>query len=135
MKKNNKIITASFIVIIVFWLLRSEYKNYQLKNNYKFSVGRINRVTTTEGKYNKPTLFYEFSINNNKQVNENLFSFCKNLSENDLSLLLVNKSFPVAYSVKDANQSIIIITRKDAAMFNYTIPDSMLVYDSILTCK
>ncbi|MFL9482881.1 hypothetical protein ACI6Q2_08890 [Chitinophagaceae bacterium LWZ2-11] len=135
MKSSSRIIGVLVIVFCIGWVLSAVYKKQQLKNNFKLSEGHVNRIIKPTYKNSNRSIQYEYEVAEKKYSGESGFNVCEKISENDLNLLLVNKSFPVAYSVKDANQSIIIITRKDAAMFNYTIPDSMLVYDSILTCK
>lgn len=49
--------------------------------------------------------------------------------------LLENKNFPIAYSAKDESTCTILLTLENAQKFKYTFSDTLLRYDSILTCK
>ena len=136
MKNTNKILSITVLAFIIFWICRSFYKSYQFKSGYKITVGQVNAISKpgwkSSGDY---VVRYEYSVSGIKYIGNNNYNFCDGASTDKLSLILINKLFPVAYSVKDANQCGIIITQKDAAIFNYTIADSLLLYDSLLTCK
>jgi len=135
MKKINKYLGVFCIVFIVFWLMRNEYKNYQIKHDFKITIGRVNQITKATYKNNNRSILYEYNVDGEKHFGENSLASCDRLNGDKLRLLLVNQSFPVAYSIKDKNYSIIILTIRDAEEFNYKIPDSMMVYDSVLSCK
>ncbi len=112
------------------------YENFQFKNDFKITIGQVNKITTpgwkNSGDY---SMIYEYKINGRKYTGNNNYEFCGTITMQKMSELLVNQYFPVAYSSKDMAQSSIIVTQKSADMFNYKIPDSLLVYDSILSCR
>ena len=60
---------------------------------------------------------------------------CDTYSLLDLSSLLVNKSFPVAYDSTNESSSIMILSVKHAKRFNIEITDTLLHYDSIIKCE
>lgn len=70
-----------------------------------------------------------------KHCAERNFKFCDNQTMSKMRLLFVGKQFPIAYSTKDISISNMILTLKDAERFKYKLPDSLLIYDSILECK
>ncbi len=135
MKYANKIAAILFICFLIFWVLRAIYKRQELKHSFKLTTGRIDKITNPTYKNNNRTVQYEYEVDGKKYAGENSLTSCEGITGDSLRLLLVNHFFPIAYSTKDVSSSFIIITSADAQKFNYTIPDSMLVYDSVLTCK
>ena len=104
--------------------------------DYKFTTGHITEVNApgwkNSGDY---AVLYQYVVGNKVYQNNNNFKFCNYQTMQKMRIVLKDKKFPVAYSTKDATMSIMLITKKDAERFKYKIPDSLLIYDSILTCK
>ncbi len=135
--KINKIGGTIILIFLVIGILLTFYRNHQLKNNFKIVVGKVTEVQASGWK-NSPgdyAVLYEYFVEGKKYSNNNNYNFCNNLSLQRVRLLLKNKSFPVAFAVEAPNSGIMIIKKEEAAMFNYENPDSLLIYDSVLTCK
>ena len=81
------------------------------------------------------TVLYEYKILGASYHCNNSFYYCGDLDLNKINGLLENKSFPVAYAINVHKLGKIFLTQKDADEFNYPLPDSLLIYDSVLTCK
>ncbi len=136
MKNVNKYLGYAVLFFIVFWIGRGIYKNNQFKGDYKITTGRVNGITSPGWKgYGDYSLLYDYTVNGIRYTSNHNYKLCNGLSKDKVGSLVINKSFPIAYSVKDITQSVMIITQEDATMFNYVIPDSLLSYDSLLTCK
>jgi hypothetical protein len=135
-KDVNKYTGFVVLFFIVFWIGRSIYKNYQFKGDYKITIGRVNGIASSGWKSSGDySLLYDYTINGIRYTANSNYNLCDGLSKDKVGSLVINKFFPVAYSVKDVTKSVIIITQKEATIFNYVIPDSLLSYDSLLTCK
>jgi hypothetical protein len=136
MEKVNKYLGYAILMFIIFWIGRTFYKNNQLKSDYKFTKGKVNDIVSSGWKgYGDYSLLYDYTIDGVKYASNVNYKLCDGLTKGKVRASLMNKFFPVAYSAKDITQSVILITQEDAAMFKYTIADSLLVYDSILMCK
>jgi len=135
--KINKIVGVIILAFLVFGLFIIFYRHNQLEKNFKIAEGRVSEVQASGWK-NSPgdcAVLYEYFVNGKKYENNNNYNFCNNLSLQRIKLLLERKSFPVAFAVNAPSAGVMIIKKEEAERFNYLIPDSMLVYDSVLTCK
>lgn len=136
MKRNKKITGIIFIGLVFIWLAWNLFKTYQFKHNYSFVNGRVTRIDgpgwKSSGDY---AVLYEYLINGKKYTGNNNYNFCGDLNFESIRTLLQGKTFPILYSDKDKNQSILILTKANAEKYNYKMLDSLLIYDSILTCK
>lgn len=135
-RKINKIIGLICLLLIAFYLIWSIYGSYQLHNDFSFTTAKINHIALpgwkSSGDY---SVLYEYEVNGEKYKGNANYNLCPNQTRDDISVAIVNKRFPVAYSKKQIGTSAIILTESRARDFNYKIPDSLLVYDSLLTCK
>ncbi len=134
-KKVNRTIGIVFILFCLLVIIRSFYSNHELENDFAVSVGKVNKVSNVLRQSGNWYFSYEYDINGKKFPGEGIHSLCGNLTLEKLRAFLVNKSFPVAYSRKDTSTSVMILTKDLADKFKYDLPDSLLMYDSILTCK
>lgn len=136
MKKKNKVVGIIFIGLVVIWVSYNLFKAHQFKLNYSIAHGNIYKIDgpgwKSSGDY---AVLYEYFINGKKFTGNNNYNFCGNLNFENLNTFLKNKTFPVLYSNTDNSQCILILTKSNAQRYNYNLPDSLLVYDSILTCK
>lgn len=133
--KITKIVGFSLLAFCIIWIVKGFYDTYQLQNNYKITNGQVTRITNVLRQSDNWNLMYEYNINGKVFSGGGVYPLCGNLTFENLIRLLANKTFPVAYSTKDATQSVMILTKKNAERFDYKMPDSLLSYDSILTCK
>jgi len=136
-KKLNKMIGLAIMIIFLISIIVILYDKKHFMNDYSISYGRIIYVNApswkSSGDYG---VVYEYLVNNQKYHGDNNFIFCDRYQTiAKMKTLLLNKQFPIAYSVKERDISLILITKETAKKFNYIIPDSLLIYDSILTCK
>lgn len=113
----------------------SLYGRHQFLNNYKFTSGRVTKVTTpgykSSGRYN---VNYEYFINGKIYYNNTKRDDCPGLDLARLKVLLEGKRFPVAYSAHDVGASSIMMTQEDVDYFHYKFSDSSNTYDSLLHC-
>ncbi len=123
------------ILFCVFWIAKGFYTDSEFNHNFKITSGQVNRVTNVLRQSDNRNIEFEYYVNGEKIVRNNIIHLCSNLTDEKLRQLLINKSFPVAYDLKDADVSSIILTSEDAHNFDYKISDSLLICDSILTCK
>jgi hypothetical protein len=112
------------------------YKKYLLSHNFAFVTGKITEITRpglkSSGDY---SILYEYHVSVKRYGSNNNYNYCGHSGIKKLSALLVGKSFPVAYAVKDASTGIMLLTEESAIPFHYQLPDSVKFYDSVLTCK
>jgi len=137
MKKYGKrVLGAMFFLMIVGYIVWSQLQINQLKNDFIIVAGKITGIANpgwkNSGDY---SLLYEYQVAGRLYKGNDNYNFCEGQNRQKIGLLLINNSFPVAYSNKYNNISMLILTRKQAEKINYKIPDSLLVYDSVLTCK
>lgn len=136
MERANKYLGYVILAFIIFWIVRVFYRDNQFKGDFKITTGRVNSITTPGWKaYGDYSLLYEYTVNGIRYRSNKNYKLCNNQSRDIVGSFVINKFFPVAYSVKDASQSVMIMTQDDANMFRYTIADSLLSYDSLMTCK
>ena len=76
MKNINRIGALLIIGFLVFWLIRSLYKNFQFKNDFEITIGQVSKITTpgwkSSGDY---SMLYEYTINGKKYVGNNNYTF------------------------------------------------------------
>ncbi len=135
-KKINKIGGIVVGICLVVGIFVIFYKKHQFMQSYNFTIGKITTVTIpgwkSSGDY---SILYEYKIQGKEYFNNENYTFCDRLTMTKVRSLLLNKTFPVAYSINDASVCSMVITIENSKRFNYKISDSLLVYDSILTCK
>jgi len=132
-KKMTIIVVFVFFAIIVFEIF---YQNFLFTQNYKFAKGEITDITKPRWKNSGDfSILYNYQVNGKIYNSDESYNLCNNLTREMVIYLLKNKKFPVAYSVKNPSIRSMIITQDNAKRFKYIIPDSLLIYDSILTCK
>jgi hypothetical protein len=136
MKNNIKGILA--LVFFVGMGSYIAYSIYQLKNNFKITAAKVNEIQVS-GFKNSPgdyCVLYEYYIDGEKYKSSSCYSFCNNTQTvKKVRALLQDKTFPVAYAQKSKSVSFLLILQKDADKYNYIIPDSLRIYDSVLSCK
>lgn len=125
---------GGLLLFLLLWIGYGLYKRNQFKSDYHIVTGMVIRITPVYKQGGNRGVLYEYSIDGQQYEGSNTYILCDELNSDKLRLMLVNKQFPVAYATQDAKVSVMIITKKDAAMFNYKIADSLLVYDSVLNC-
>jgi hypothetical protein len=135
-KKFNKIGGIIAIVFLIVMLIIGLYKRYLLIHNFEFVAGKVTEITLpgwkSSGDY---SVLYEYQVSGKLYRSNNNYNYCGKLGLTKLSALLVGKSFPVAYAVKDASTGVLLLTEEGADKFHYKLPDSVKFYDSMLTCK
>jgi hypothetical protein len=137
MKNKNKIIIAFVFVVFLLWIGWGVYRGVDLKNNFVITIGHIDKISRpgwkSSGDY---AIIYSYNIQGRIFKGDDAYNYCGYLNnEQSVAELIVGKSFPVAYSTKENGYSVVILTKEIAKNFDYNISDSLLVYDSILTCK
>jgi hypothetical protein len=135
---KNKIFIAIIICFFLIGGFYTIYSRYQLKHNYEITVAHIYDIQVAGyrngGDY---SILYEFYVNGKKYINNNNYNYCGDLNLNKIRSLLKGKDIAVAYPSAAHNLGIgqLLLTQRDAERFNYKISDSLLIYDSIFTCK
>ena len=112
------------------------YKRNQFRKNYAFTAGRIIEVTIpgwkSSGEY---SINFKYIANNKEYSSNQEYKYCGDLTMSKVKTLLMGKQFPVAYSISDEGTCIMLLTLKNAEGFKYQLPDSIKMYDAIMTCK
>jgi hypothetical protein len=134
---KNKIIIVVVFVVFLLWIGWGVFRGVDLRNNFEITIGQIDKISNpgwkSSGDY---AIIYSYNINGRIFKGDDAYNYCGSLNnEHSVAELIVGKSFPVAYSTKENGYSVIILTKEIAKNFDYNISDSLLVYDSILTCK
>lgn len=140
MKYNStKIIKTSLGILIIgfciVWILYGEYKMYSIDKHYKLTTGVVNHIAPPGYKNYTRAIQHDYYVDGIKYNGEIGVKVCDNYELLDLSFLIVNKRFPVAYDTTNKSSSIIILTKKSAERFNCILTDTLLHYDSILNCE
>lgn len=134
--KFQKIIQVIIILFLIVMIFEIFYQKFQFMKNYKFANGIITETTKrgwkNSGDY---SIIYHYQVAGKNYKADQSYNLCNNLTREEVTSLLLNKKFAVAYSDKHPSISSMIITQESAERFKYKIPDSLLIYDSILTCK
>ena len=133
-KKINKIAGITILIFLAGGVLFALYMRYQLFHHYAFTSGKIREITTAKarGAY---TILYDYRVNNSLHHGEQEFDYCPGWGRKRIDSFLVGKSFPVVYAVDWPSADNMLIKQERAALFNYKLPDSVLYYDSVLTCQ
>lgn len=133
---NKKRIFVFFILVMLLsWICYGLFHRYYLAKYYKLTTGQINHISIGGYKNNNRDVHYEYYINGKRLFGDNEVLNCDNYTTLDLSRLIVNKKFFVAYDSTNIEQSIIILTEEQARRFHTPITDTLLHYDSIINCK
>lgn len=137
MKTNYAKFISTILVIgvIVFWIIWTEYKSSSIKKNFSIVTGQIIGVTKETYKNKSKSIIYKYNVDGVTYKSENGINPCRDMTADELRLLLVNNEFPVAYEKSDVSNSLIIISEKKAAEYKYTLTDIQKRVDSTLTCK
>ncbi len=137
MKTNYAKFISTILVIgvIAFWILWTEYKSSSIKKNFSIVTGQIIGVTKETYKNKSKSIIYKYKVDGVFYKSENGINPCRDMTTDELRLLLVNNEFPVAYEKSDVSNSLIIISEKKAAEYKYTLTHIQKQVDSILTCK
>ncbi len=137
MNNFKKYFGLTIFFLLLFFLVIGFIKRGEFEKEHKIAVGFVKEISRPGSKSSGDySILYEFYIDNRAVVNNSNYFLCNDLTYATVREILVNKSFPVAYS--DGllfRQNSLIITLKDAERFNYNFPDSLLIYDSLLSCK
>jgi hypothetical protein len=135
-KKINRICGIIMIFLLVMGVVTAFYKRHIFLKNYKFTVGRVTEITPpgwhSSGDY---SVLYEYSLRGRLYKNNMNYNYCRHMSTAKLEVLLVGKSFPIAYAAGDESISSMLLTQENADRFHYQLPDSLKIYDSVITCK
>ena len=133
LKRPRKYLVLTFLIIAFLAMI---YKAYQFRHNFAFTIGQVIRITPpgyrTTGDY---SVLYEYEINNTVYTESNSYNYCGFQNMAQIKALLIGKHFPVAYGTKDPSTGTMLLTQENADIFKYQLPDSLRVYDTILTCK
>ncbi|HXB94206.1 MAG TPA: hypothetical protein VNU70_03570 [Puia sp.] len=134
--KINKIggyIAAAILIGLVIFLF---YKGYQIRHHFAFTTGRVVEITKpgwrNSGDY---SVLFEYVVKGKMYGNNNNYNYCSGQSRAGMKSLLVGKQFPVVYAVKEPSGGFMLLTQQYAEKYKYQLPDSVLYYDSVLTCK
>lgn len=134
MKKKYSIIFVLLFISVV--LIYGFFQERKLAVNHLITKATITSVRKPgyrqSGDY---TYYYMYFVNGKKYTDGKDGNFCGNQTLFSIRSLLVNKCFPVVYSVANPRWNDLILTSIKAEEFNYQLPDSLKIYDSILTCK
>ncbi len=134
--KFNRIGSIIVIVFLISMVIIGLYKKYLLNHNFAFVTGKVTEITPpgwkSSGDY---SILYEYHVSGKLYRSNDNYNYCGHMGITKLSALLVGKSFPVVYAVKDASTGIMLLTEESAVQFHYQLPDSVKFYDSVLTCK
>jgi len=136
MKEANKVggyLALSFLIIGCLYML---YKGYEFRHHYAFTAGIVTYITPpgykSSGDY---SIVFEYKVNGEVYHGNNNPNFCDGQSREQIKALLLGKKFPVVYGVKSPSAGFMLLRQDYANKFNYTLPDSVKYYDSVLTCK
>jgi hypothetical protein len=134
MKKISSIIMGIAMAAFLSYII---YRAFQLRNNFRFTTGHIYDIRASGNKYNAGdfAIFYEYFVDGVKYQGDNGYFYCDSGSLKKIKLLFMGKSFPLVYAENIHGAGFLIITQKGADKYNYTIPDSLRMYDSVLSCK
>lgn len=135
MRYSKKILTFLVVSLIVFWFVWSEYKNRHLRDNFVITKGQITGVAGTSYRNNSKSILYDYEVNGKLFHGENNLAPCVKITGEELRLLLVNQEFPVAYDNTDFSKAEIILRKREAKFYNYSIPPDRMKIDSILSCE
>lgn len=129
---KGKIISG--IIIITVISISIYYFNSQIYRHAQYSNAVITKMTRNEnrGIY---TVCYTYKVNNKTYSQCSDKNLCNNLPVQKIDSLLKGKVFPIVYAKNFPSQSILFLTKNDIGTFTYSYPDSLIKYDSILTCK
>jgi hypothetical protein len=134
--KNVKIIfTVIVFGVVLLWVIYTEYKLYLLKKNFSVTTGQVIGITKETYKNNSKSILYSYEVNGKKYTGENGISSCRELSADELRILLTNHFYSVAYEKDDIENSSIIVTSKEAEIYNCKLTDEQKQIDSVLSCR
>ena len=130
-----KNISATIIgCFILFWIIYTQVKIEHLNKNYKLASAQTTHVSPPPSKSNYRQLDYEFFVNGKKYTGSASAGNCEDYKLTDLSWLLVNRTFKVAYDSSDPTVSTLISNERAAKKFNQSVNDTILHFDSIINC-
>lgn len=126
-----------FVLAFSLFTIYIIHKNSQFDKNYAYAIGTIWKISgpgyRQGGNY---AVLYKWEVDGKTYTNGVNYSFCGDLSFEKVKQLLIGIKIPIVYSAKDPKWGSEILLRKfDSDRFGYNYPDSLLRYDSILTCK
>jgi hypothetical protein len=133
---NNKI--GSYIVVSLFVIgfLCMLYKAYQFWHHFAFTTGTVIAITPpgykSSGDY---SIIFKYTVNGESYHGNNNPNFCSGQNRAQIKALLLGKQFPVVYGTKGPSAGVMLLNQDYANKFNYTLPDSIRYYDSVLNCK
>jgi len=133
-EKLKKIGVTIILTFLIGGVLFALFSRYQLFHHYSFTTGQIRGITTAKarGAY---TILYDYRVNKSLHHGEQTFDYCPGWGRKRLDSFLRGKQFPVVYAVNLPFADNLLIKKGRAALFNYKLPDSVLYYDSVLTCQ
>ena len=111
-----------FIFSVVIWALINKK---QLKDAHEISIAKISDYTYGgRGHVGSLTLIFNFKIES-KDIEGSTEYQSTDLSDSDVKLLFLGKSFPVTYNPNNPKNCLLLIKQKDFERFGYTFPDSL----------
>jgi hypothetical protein len=136
MANSNKIVNYLGLAFLVFMIGYILIKGYLLHHYFSFAKGTITKITDRGYKGSDDYfIFFEYTVDGEVYHGDDGFNYCKGQNMTQIKSLLGGKQFPVVYGTKSPTAGTMVLTQEFADKFNYTLPDSVKFYDSILTCK
>ena len=134
-KQKNKIGGYIGIAFLVVAFVLMVYNALDFGRHHKFTQGIVTNITGTYKDGGNYSIIFQYSVNGKKYFGNNNDNFCGDLTMGKIRTLLIGKTFAVAYSENHVSVGAMIIKKDFAIKMGCNLPDSCLVYDSILTCK
>jgi hypothetical protein len=134
-RHSKKVTIILFIGLLVFYFGFDFYSNRSLNKHFKITIGQVSHISNATYKNNNRGIQYNYYVNGTSYSGEVATGICDNYTLLDISALIVNRKFPVAYDTLSKKNSIMILSEKLAKRFNYGVTDTLLHYDSILNCQ
>ncbi len=132
--KWNLILGIPLMLFCIFWVLYGYYNRAKLEKRYKLTVGQTTHVSRATYKNNSRGISYEFILEGIKYQGEIGITNCDNYNLTDLSWLLVNRNFKIAYDSVNPSNNTIVISSNTAIKFNQKLTDTIMHFDSIVNC-
>jgi hypothetical protein len=112
------------------------YRAWLVKKDHRFTIGVVTSVGEpgyrSTGDY---AINYEYYLDGHRHYMNFNSKFCGNLTIHELNERLSGKHVAVAYSTQHPGDCVLLITLEMAEKYHFVMPDSLKVYDSLLTCK
>ena len=136
MANQNKILGYLGGAFFVFMIGYIFVKGYLLHHHFAFTKGTVTRIIGRGYKGSSDYyVLFEYTVNGEVFHADDGFNYCGGQNMDQVKSLLKGKQFPVVYATKSPSGGAILLRQDFANKFNYTLPDSVKVYDSVLNCK